>query len=483
MYKKETFLPTLIVPLCLLIVLRFLLPLPFYLKPSNNSPASKEPPRYDYASIDSGGKILDSSSQIKGSKGILHPSRDKYMVVPCHSADKWIEIGLNEDILMDTLVIKQGEIYSSWFKDIRLWGATSYPPQSWQPLGNFTLKNSDKAQKLYIGSVWVRFLRLELETHYGEEYYCTLTKLSVHGNNMLEAFNEDYQAKREEVKKQKEQMSEDYSFPEQEDPSQNLVKKMKELKEKYLGNKNSEKLEMDMCYYPWEDTKFCFPSNYMNLTEQSLPQDAVLDFYAPQITEKIEDIEKNNKSIVFRAMIEHMAQTEVKIEYIEKLQSLFSDYAETGNSRTNELEKKIETMKKSHRKIVNNLNNELYNKEFEVMHLRNQITVLKQSLDGLLSEQFQKSELIDKLEFKTSLLIGANVLLASFLVYKWFFSSANTIIIENTISHGNSVRTKKPKPSTPEPILPKSFKKARSSSQERFLKNTRVKKRTNKTFA
>jgi hypothetical protein len=35
--------------------------------------------------------------------------------------------------------------------------------------------------------VWVRYLQLKMLSHHGEEHYCTLTSLKVHGMDVLEA--------------------------------------------------------------------------------------------------------------------------------------------------------------------------------------------------------------------------------------------------------------------------------------------------------
>lgn len=88
MSYSDAFLPTIIVPLFLLFFLRFIVPIPFTLISTSAAPHLKIPFRYDYAAYDSGGKVLDHSSMMTGSSGILRADRDRYMVVPCHLTEK-----------------------------------------------------------------------------------------------------------------------------------------------------------------------------------------------------------------------------------------------------------------------------------------------------------------------------------------------------------------------------------------------------------
>lgn len=68
--------------------------------------------RYNYAAIDAGAKVLDTSPKIFGAKSILNKS-SKPLLVPCSQPEKWVDISLSEDILLDSFEIVNAELYTS----------------------------------------------------------------------------------------------------------------------------------------------------------------------------------------------------------------------------------------------------------------------------------------------------------------------------------------------------------------------------------
>ena len=46
--------------------------------------------------------------------------------------------------------------------------------------------------------IWARYLRVELLTHFGAEYYCPVSLLRVHGTTMMEEFNHEVKGLRSE---------------------------------------------------------------------------------------------------------------------------------------------------------------------------------------------------------------------------------------------------------------------------------------------
>ena len=143
--------------------------------------------RFNFASFDCGALILANNPEAKSATSILMKSKDQYLLNLC-SANKFIEIELCEEVLVDTLVLANLEFFSSVFKKFTIYTSSSYPPQQWQKMGAFTAKNVRTLQTFAIPPpfAWAKYLRIAFETHYGNEYYCPLTVLKVYGTSMME---------------------------------------------------------------------------------------------------------------------------------------------------------------------------------------------------------------------------------------------------------------------------------------------------------
>jgi hypothetical protein len=63
----------------------------------------------------------------------------------------------------------------------------------WRTLATFEARNSRDIQPFLITEpqIWARYLRIEFLTQYGNEFYCPLSLLRVHGTTMLEQFRQD----------------------------------------------------------------------------------------------------------------------------------------------------------------------------------------------------------------------------------------------------------------------------------------------------
>ncbi|CAL5201084.1 unnamed protein product [Lathyrus oleraceus] len=147
---------------------------------------------YNYASSSKGAKVLASNKDAKGASNILTRNQDKYLRNPCSSEDKFVVIELAEETLVDTIEIANFEHYSSNLKDFELRGSLVYPTDVWIFLGNFTASNVKQAQRFVLQEPkWVRYLKLNLQSHYGFEFYCTLSIVEVYGVDAVEKMLED----------------------------------------------------------------------------------------------------------------------------------------------------------------------------------------------------------------------------------------------------------------------------------------------------
>ncbi|XP_042479284.1 SUN domain-containing protein 4-like [Macadamia integrifolia] len=148
---------------------------------------------YNYASDSKGAKVLAFNKEAKGASNILCKDKDKYLRNPCSAEEKFVVIELSEETLVDTIDIANFEHYSSNLKDFELLGSLVYPTDNWIKLGNFTAGNVKHAQRFVLQEPkWVRYLMLNMRSHYGSEFYCTLSVLKVYGVDAVERMLEDW---------------------------------------------------------------------------------------------------------------------------------------------------------------------------------------------------------------------------------------------------------------------------------------------------
>lgn len=158
--------------------------------------------RFNYASFDCAATVLKTNKESKGSTSILVENKDSYMLNQCSADNKFFIVELCEDILVDTVVLANFEFFSSIFRKFRVSVSDRYPVKidKWRELGTFEARNSREVQAFLVESplIWARYLRVEFLTHYGNEYYCPVSLLRVHGTTMMEEFNHEMKAMREE---------------------------------------------------------------------------------------------------------------------------------------------------------------------------------------------------------------------------------------------------------------------------------------------
>ena len=150
--------------------------------------------RFSYASFDAGATILKTHTGAKNSKAVLIENKDSYMLSECSSENKFLIVELSEDIWIDTVVLANYEFFSSMIRTFRVSVSDRYPVkmEKWKDLGVYEAKNSRDIQAFLVENpqIWARYLRIEFLSHYGNEYYCPLSLLRVHGTRMLESWKE-----------------------------------------------------------------------------------------------------------------------------------------------------------------------------------------------------------------------------------------------------------------------------------------------------
>ncbi|XP_049934248.1 SUN domain-containing protein 4 isoform X2 [Nymphaea colorata] len=152
-------------------------------------PGGKE---YNYAGASKGAKVLDCNKEAKGASNILEKDKDKYLRNPCSVEENFVIIELSEETLVDMIEIANFEHHSSNLKDFVLLSSSVYPTENWTQLGKFQARNVRHAQRFTLQEPrWARYLKLNFLTHYGSEFYCTLSVFEVYGIDAIEKMLED----------------------------------------------------------------------------------------------------------------------------------------------------------------------------------------------------------------------------------------------------------------------------------------------------
>jgi len=143
-----------------------------------------EQERFNYASLDAGAIALASNKEMDGKTSLLIQNRDQYALTPC-SVSKWVTISLSEELRPDTIELSNWERYSSTIREFEVYGANEYPTTDWTLLGSYgaAAKSEIGSQKFEIqNQAWIRFVKLRWLSHYGDEFYCTMTEIRVFGS-------------------------------------------------------------------------------------------------------------------------------------------------------------------------------------------------------------------------------------------------------------------------------------------------------------
>lgn len=171
--------------------------------------------KFNFASVDCAATIVKTNAKAKGASAILKENKDSYLLNECSVPNKYVIIELCQDILVDLVVIGNFEFFSSMFKDIRVSVSDRFPSQAWKELGQFTAENIRDVQSFKIQNplIWARYLKLEILSHYGNEYYCPISIVRVHGKTMMDEFKEDEEKLKENLERKEGEGEEEVATP------------------------------------------------------------------------------------------------------------------------------------------------------------------------------------------------------------------------------------------------------------------------------
>ncbi|KAK0622869.1 UNC-like C-terminal-domain-containing protein, partial [Immersiella caudata] len=150
--------------------------------------------RFSYSSFDAGATILKTSPGAKNPKAILVENKDTYMLLECRTKNKFVIVELSDDILVDTVVLANFEFFSSMIRQFRVSVSDRYPVklEKWVDLGTFEARNTRDIQAFLVEhpQIYTKYIRIEFLSHYGNEYYCPVSLLRIHGTRMLDSWKE-----------------------------------------------------------------------------------------------------------------------------------------------------------------------------------------------------------------------------------------------------------------------------------------------------
>ncbi|GMM56665.1 Slp1 protein [Maudiozyma humilis] len=148
--------------------------------------------KYNYASLDCAATIVQTNSEASGATSILIENKDKYLLNPCSAENQYVVIELCEDILVEEVKLGNFEYFSSTFHNVRFYVSDRLPVtrSGWTLIGSFEAENSRQLQAFEIENPqrWARYLRIEVLSHYGNEFYCPISSVKVHGQTMMDEF-------------------------------------------------------------------------------------------------------------------------------------------------------------------------------------------------------------------------------------------------------------------------------------------------------
>ncbi|XP_069122482.1 SUN domain-containing ossification factor-like [Argopecten irradians] len=136
------------------------------------------------ASRECGAKVISSNPEVENAGGVLTSNKDDYMINPCKAAKKWIVIELCEPARVKSLEVASFELFSSQPRTFRVQFSEGYPTKDWQMMEPFSATEARAIQTFTVPddfNDYVKFVRVEILDHFGEEHFCPLTIFRVLG--------------------------------------------------------------------------------------------------------------------------------------------------------------------------------------------------------------------------------------------------------------------------------------------------------------
>jgi len=134
----------------------------------------------NFASIECGAKIINSSKDMVDSKSAFDSGVDKYLLMPCNAVEKWVVVELCEEIILEELIMGNYEVFSSMIKNFSVFSSIAYPG-NWINVGDFSAVNSRKPQSFILTPEWSKFINITFISFDGDKYYCPISEIKITG--------------------------------------------------------------------------------------------------------------------------------------------------------------------------------------------------------------------------------------------------------------------------------------------------------------
>jgi hypothetical protein len=111
--------------------------------------------RFNYASEDCSARIHKTHKGAQSAPAVLSRKKDKYMLSPCSTKDKFMVVELCDDIRIDTVQLANYEFFSGVFRTIKISVSQTYTSdtEGWVEMGTYDAKNVRSVQ-VYIYSLY-----------------------------------------------------------------------------------------------------------------------------------------------------------------------------------------------------------------------------------------------------------------------------------------------------------------------------------------
>ncbi|KAJ9077330.1 hypothetical protein DSO57_1017645 [Entomophthora muscae] len=125
----------------------------------------------------------------RSASAILHKDKDRYLLDQC-SSERFVVVELCQEIEVQTILLSNFEFFSSTFRHFNVYTSSRYPPKEpdgWYLAGSFEALDTRNTQAfdVHLPQVWIKYLKIEFLSHYGDEYYCPISQIKVFGPTML----------------------------------------------------------------------------------------------------------------------------------------------------------------------------------------------------------------------------------------------------------------------------------------------------------
>ncbi|KAH9514595.1 hypothetical protein Btru_025756 [Bulinus truncatus] len=143
--------------------------------------------RHNFAAASCGAKVIASNPEAENINYLLNGNPDEYMLNPC-KAKKWFVVELCEPLQIHRVELGTVELFASQPKSFRVFASSRYPTKEWTTLGKYEMSPERVVQSYatVLSEEFVKYVKVEMLEHHGDEHYCPLTAFKVLGIDMAD---------------------------------------------------------------------------------------------------------------------------------------------------------------------------------------------------------------------------------------------------------------------------------------------------------